>query len=173
MVLNVEDGSGVANADAFVSLAGCDAYHTSKGNTAWTGDDTTMKEPAIRRATSYLSNLRWQGDRVSGRSQALAWPRSDVYDAENNLVGNDELPQEVVDACCELALRELVEANSIAPDFVSSDKVKREKIGEIEVEYADTSNSAKSVTPVIPIVDSLINQFLVSGGSSTKFLNRS
>jgi hypothetical protein len=173
MALTVEDGSSVANADAFVSIADCDAYHTAKGNTAWTGDDDTVKEPAIRRATSYLNGLNWLGSRVNGRSQALSWPRKDVTDAEGNEIATDELPQEVIDACCELALRELVEANSISPDFTPSDKISREKVGDLEVEYAGTSNSVRSVTPVIPVVDSLINQFLVSGGSSTKFLNRS
>ena len=36
MALIVEDGTGLANAESYVSVADATTYHTNYGNTAWT-----------------------------------------------------------------------------------------------------------------------------------------
>lgn len=170
MTLTVEDGSNVSGADSFITLAECDAYHMARGNSSWASDDA--KEPAIRRATANLSSKIWSGKPTNARSQALAWPRTGVVDANGYTIAEDEIPQEIKDAACELALRELVSPNSTNPDFVASEKIKREKIDVIETEYADTANNSQSITPVFQVVDALIGQFLSNGGSKTVYLAR-
>lgn len=166
MPLTVEDGTGLAGADAFVSLAYVDAYHTARGNAAWTGDDAD-KEAAIRRATFFLSNsYRWQGYKRNGRSQALAWPRYDVVDLEGWGVPFDAVPQEIKDATAEVALRELATPGAMTPDVTLADKVKREKVGPIEVEYANVSTGAEASRPVLMIVRDLIAPLLARVGRS-------
>lgn len=165
MALVVETGSGAADADAFTTLAYADTYHAARGNSAWTGADT-LKEQAIRRATTVLStSFAWKGTRVYGRDQSLAWPRYEVYDSEGWDVPSDEVPQEVIDATCELALRELVSPGSLLPDVTPSELVKSEKVGPIATEYLVSSLDATASRPVIMLVSGLLGGLLASSGS--------
>lgn len=165
MALTVEDGSNVANANSFVPLTYCDSYHFGLGNSTWIGTDTD-KEAAIRRATQYLSNsYNWMGYQTHGRNQVLAWPRNDVYDSEGYTIQNDEIPSELMDACCEIALQELVDPNSMNPIITIADKVKSEQVGPIRVEYLTTRQPQDS-KPVLLKVTDLIGQFLRKGAGN-------
>lgn len=69
---------GDPNADSYISLADANTYFTARGETTWTGSDST-KENALRRGTTYLDNqyrARWVGLTVT-QIQALEWPRCD------------------------------------------------------------------------------------------------
>lgn len=85
MALVVEDGTGLVNADSYVSIAAADAYHTSVGTTAWAAAADPAKEIALRKATQYVdAHYNFRGD-VYSATQALSWPRvgygsSDVYE---------------------------------------------------------------------------------------------
>lgn len=104
MALTVEDGTGLADADAYAAIATVDAYATARALTAWTGTDA-VKEAAIREATVYLdTSYAWKGA-IEVETQALAWPREGVLDKEGREVTG--LPQRVIDACCELAVMKL------------------------------------------------------------------
>lgn len=167
MALIVEDGTGLSTAESFVSVANADTYHDGRGNTDWTDANTTQKEEALRRASSYLTDrYRWQGLPYNGRTQALAWPRKGILDEEGYDVDETEIPEEVKRATYELALLELGTPGYLSPVVVVSDKVKREKVGSLEVEYVTASVSPMASQPVILIVDALIGQFLCMGGSA-------
>ncbi len=138
MTLVVEDGSGKANAESYISVADADARHTALGNSAWTGD-TTAKEAALRRATAYMEQAyrsRWTGERMTA-AQALSWPRWGVC-VEGFIVDSDAVPNEVAHACADLALRSL--ENDLAADLTRG--VLREKVGPIETEYDAASPQA-------------------------------
>lgn len=172
MALTVETGSGSATADALVSVADADAYHTAIGNAAWAAASTDGKEQAIRRATAYLSSLAWDGLRSRGRDQALAWPRGGVVDREGYGIDSYTVPVEIKNACAEIALQELASPGSMTPVVTpADDKVaKREKIGDIEVEYAIGSYGPDAHRAVLTKVQALIGPFLMrsnplSGGS--------
>lgn len=160
---------GGASADAFVTVAGCEAYCANRGLTEWTSQPDSpadAKEAAIRRATDYLSrSYTWKGYKAAGRLQALAWPRSDVTDGEGQAVGSDVIPVEVINACCEIAARELTTPGYASPDVVLTDRVKRETIGPITTEYASTTMSAQAARPVMLKVDDMVSG-LVSGSSN-------
>ncbi|MFN3858117.1 MAG: DnaT-like ssDNA-binding protein [Caulobacter sp.] len=151
---------GAADADAFVSLEDCADYCEARGLTAWTDEPdspATAKEAAIRRATAYLSTaFAWKGTKTSGRSQALAWPRTDVEDAEGEIVPDDEIPTEIVQACCEVAVLELTTPGYTAPNVVLTDRVKAERVGPLSVEYATAPMSAQAARPVMLIVGQLV-----------------
>lgn len=136
MSLTVEDGTGLAGADAYASIATVDAYATARGLTAWTGEDS-VKEAAIREATVYLdASYSWKGA-IEVETQALSWPREGVTDKEGREV--DGLPQRVIDACCELAVMKLsaalvtsqtsaeiasVSAGSVSVSYVNGSRVR-------------------------------------------------
>src|SRR3972149_1298566 len=80
--LIVEDGTEVANADAYATLVYIADYHDKNGNAAWAAiaNDAT-RETYVRRATAYMLQAyrqRWKGYRKTA-TQSLCWPRSFVY----------------------------------------------------------------------------------------------
>jgi hypothetical protein len=92
MALIVEDGTGKADAQSYVDVAGADAYHAARGNAAWatsTAEDGTAttrpaeeREAALLRATAFIDATyrdRFPGYRARGRAQALEWPRVGAF----------------------------------------------------------------------------------------------
>ncbi|MBF0374875.1 MAG: hypothetical protein HQL39_15825, partial [Alphaproteobacteria bacterium] len=66
MSLIVEDGSGLSDANAYVSLAYADGYHALRGNAAWAAAGQPARESALVRATDHLDRaFRWRGERRS------------------------------------------------------------------------------------------------------------
>lgn len=141
MSLIVEDGTGLSTAESYGSVADADTYHANIGNTTWGTLTTAVKEQLLRKATNYMIQtyrMRWAGVRKND-TQALDWPRFLVPRLDTEALyayyDSDSVPGEVKVACFELALK----ANSaaLAPD--TERLTKREKVGQLEVEY-DTVN---------------------------------
>lgn len=142
MALEVEDGTGKANAESYISLAEATARHSNLGNAAWgaAADDTT-REQALRRATAYMEQAyrsRWLGERIS-KEQALSWPRVITQDVDGWWIDSNEVPQAVKDACADLALKAL--SADLAPDLERG--IVREKVGPIETEFDRLSPQSK------------------------------
>lgn len=140
MSLIVEDGTGMATAESYISVADADIYHSNLGNASWATLTTTVKEQLLRKATNYMVQvyrLLWAGIRKND-TQSLDFPRYLVPKYDNGAMysyyDENSVPKEVKDACCEFALK--ANTASLAPDL---DRLtKREKIGTLEVEYDTT-----------------------------------
>ena len=150
------------------TLVGAGTYHTARGNSAWTGSDAD-KTAALVRATDYIDGRyrvmlrtgKWvsmfRGSRTEGRSQDHEWPRLGATDAEGNAIDDDVVPIEVEYATYEAALRELVTPGSLSPDFVPNTQVTKEKVGPIELSYADGSGTGSTPNrPIVPVIDEII-----------------
>lgn len=161
--------------DFYGSVAGADAYHLARGNSAWTGDDAA-KQAALVRASAYIDGRYrkrlpsgvWQslfaGSKTAGRAQTLEWPRTDATDYSGEAIAPDEIPVEVERSTYEAAVRELANPDSLSPDYVASQTIKREKVGPLETEYAitDAFTGAEASRPVISAIDELIAPVLVA-----------
>lgn len=170
-----EDGTGLANANSLVDLEYARTYHANRNNAQWGLLLVGQRKSALIKATDYLGfvyRLRWKGTRVNG-IQALDWPRAfverDDYEYQglngSTFIGgffyfpSDEVPKEVKDACCELALKAAI--TELAPDV---DRVaNREKVGPLEVEY----NQYMVPYTRYRQVENLLATFLKSGTSGT------
>lgn len=139
MTLIVEDGTGLADAESYISVADADIYHTNRGNSAWLAVATELeKEQLLRKATDYMTSVYrflWQGRRFSN-TQALDFPRWDVIikDTGYSLASN-VVPVQVKNSCCEFALRAIDGALMID----ETQRIIREKVDVIEVEYSEFS----------------------------------
>jgi hypothetical protein len=130
MAIVIEDGTGKADAEAYISVADADTYFAARGNSAWAALTTEQKEQALRRAVDYMTAVygqRWKGER-SSTTQALDWPRDGVLG-----VASDVAPVPVQRANAELALR--ASAGDLLAD--QGAQVKQEVVGPISVTYAD------------------------------------
>lgn len=158
MALIVEDGSGLANAESYVSVSDCAAYAMARGLT-FPATPEDKAEAALCRATSYIDNTyrtRFPGQRKKFRLQALEWPRVGVVDMNGFPVMSDEIPTEIVRATCEAAVRELSAPGSLLPDVTPGKIKKRAKVGDIEVEYAVGAGGVASQQPISPIIDGIL-----------------
>lgn len=151
MALIVEDGTGLSTAEAYASVATADDYHAAMGNTTWTGTDAA-KEVALRRATQYIDSAYSFRGIVSYSTQRLQWPRVG-YESRQRV--ETWPPRRLVEACCEAALRALT---ATLQTDVQGDAVTREKVGEIEIEYAQRTGQTR-----MPVVDALLRPYTAGG----------
>lgn len=166
MALVVEDGTGKADAESYISVADADTRHSNLGNTAWGLADTATKEAALRRATNYMLQMyrgRWTGTRVKvDPMQALDWPRYGV-EVDHFPVHFDIVPPEVANACADLALRAL--SADLNADLTRG--VVRKKIGPLETEFDPYSPQSTRR----PAIDMALAPFL-RGSSANAMLIR-
>lgn len=145
--MTVEDGTGLADANSYISLADADGYHAEVGNTEWSDATASDREAALITATRWLDSryrTRWIGTRGS-RAQALDWPRWDAFDADRyQIVG---VPREVQHATAEAALF-VIQGEDLNAPLERGGAVVREKIGPIDTEYA-TGAPAGTVYPSV------------------------
>jgi len=77
MPLIVEDNTGLANAESYISVADADVYLANMGRTSWAAATTAAKEIALRKATQYIDTAySFRGARVRGDLQRAANSRS-------------------------------------------------------------------------------------------------
>lgn len=153
MALVVEDGTGMDDAEAYITVADADTYFSGRGNTAWAALGTPAKEAALRLGADYMEatySQRWKGDRVS-ETQALSWPRDDV-EVNGFDVDNDAVPLAVARANAELAVR--ASAGDLLAD--QSAQVKQEVVGPISVTYQDSARQSVRYA----IVDGMLAPYL-------------
>jgi hypothetical protein len=156
MTLTIEDGTIVAGANSFVTLAEANAYFSARHDSAWEAAEDTAKERALVLASDYMTQawrLKWRGSLVNA-TQSLTWPRSgvpvpdffDPFEKQVNVpldfqdtywLGSDVVPQEVKDAQMLLARAQMDDAGAVANVLQASlgRVTKREKVGSLEVEY--------------------------------------
>lgn len=166
MTITVEDGSGIASANAYISVDDCNTYCADRGLTFATSP-TSLGEQAIVRATAALDAMyraRFPGYRTDGRSQGLEWPRTAAYDVDWYPINNDEVPIEVKNAVCEMAVRELADPGSMLPDLDRGGQVQSLRAGTVEIVYG--SNAVARTT--FQLVDGIMARLL--GPSNASFV---
>jgi protease II len=91
MALIVEDGSLVANANSYITLAEYKAWADARGLT-YSADDTTV-EQQILRAMDYLERIEYIGNKAN-ENQPLQWPRTEAL-IDGYYADATEIPKEV------------------------------------------------------------------------------
>lgn len=71
-----ENGTGVANANSYLSVADATDYHAERSDDMWADATPSVMAKALVRATDYIeATYRAHGDPLSA-SQGLQWPRT-------------------------------------------------------------------------------------------------
>ncbi len=84
---------------SYVSVDDADIYFGAASHGGpWRAAETADKEMALVTATRTLDRQKWQGE-MTNADQGAAWPRTGITGVDPAVV-----PQEVLDATCELAL---------------------------------------------------------------------
>lgn len=164
MTLITENGTGLSNAESYISVTDADTYHAAQtGSATWSGATTSTKEMALRQATAYIDSRfaeRFKGTRVK-ESQALRFPRIGVIDIDGFQIESNVVPPKLAQATAELAL-EVVSGTSLFVTEANAGSVKAEmvKIGEIAIDQEFAGSQSQQ--PKFPKVEALLKDLLHS-----------
>lgn len=149
MALIVEDGTGKADAQSYVTVAEATTYHSMMDNTDW-ASNPTLQESCLVKATQMIDLLWGQKflSRKRNRIQTLLYPRLGFYDNNADYVYDNEIPKSLKVATYELALQFITagDNNLLENDFTLGIKKSLQKLGDVwdETEYTGApSNSPK------------------------------
>lgn len=154
----VEDGSVVAGANSYVSETELAGYMAVR-NASISGDLTA----SLLKAMDYLETLSFAGNKYS-ETQALQWPRYSVY-IDGYPLSSSDIPNELKQAQMRLA-HEIDQGND--PLETLARKVKREKVGPVEVEYDDSSASAA----ILRSVNNMLRKILSTTSGNAFYVSR-
>lgn len=152
MTIIVEDGTIVTGANSYVTEAELTAFATARAITL-SSDYTT--EQLLILAMDYIESLEYKGVKRL-YTQPLQWPRVDVW-IDGYYNNADNIPKELKNGLMQTAI---AISNGNNPLAETERKTVREKVGELEVEYASSSSSRT--------IDKKINSYLyklLSGGN--------
>lgn len=159
-MLIVEDGTGLSNAESYISVTDADTYIAAyKGADAtYDAATTTAKEIAARQATKYLDGVyNWKGE-IYSSDQALDWPRNYVYNDRGLM--ETGIPTALEQATAEMMFL-IVTDVTITENVDRGKQTVKEKVDVIEVEY----ESGASQQPSFPIVNRLLSDLVMSSGN--------
>lgn len=154
ITLIVEDGSRPTGANTYASIADADAYHADRAFTAWEDATDDEKATALIRSTDYLNGLPWIGRKVSHR--VMAWPRVDVC-IDGYAVGSDDVPDDVIMACCYMAGEFIGGADPLAAQDRALSSM---KVGSVEMAWEQGSSQATQY----PALRSILRGFIGAQG---------
>lgn len=147
----VEDGTGVANANSYVTLAEARAYAEQRG-IALSSDDDELGALLVK-ATDYLESREcdYQGKKTNC-AQPLAWPRDCVVLCCEDLADN-VIPAQLKNAQIALVIAQH-SGVVLLPNVAPTDYVIEEKVGPITTKYADPASVG--IATQMPGVEALL-----------------
>lgn len=163
MAIVTEDGTGLATAESYISVADADTRHAALGNTTWAALTDAAKEILLRKATEYM--VQTYRGRIKGSrrlaTQALDMPRTGMT-IDGYAADYDEVPAPWENACADLALK----ANSATLLADQTQGVVKEKLGPIETEYDVNSRRDKQYAAI----DRMLSPYLKGSGNQIPLL---
>jgi hypothetical protein len=168
MTVTVEDGTGIEDANSYVSADDAETYCENHGLSSWTSSsDDDAKEAALIRASAAIDaryGACFPGTRLKGRDQGLQWPRLAAYDISGWLIGDKEVPVEVINATIEAAVRELATPNSLMPDLERGGQIQSIRAGSVGIIYANGAPARTTFILIDGILANVLNGMDGSGG---------
>ena len=129
--ITVETGTGSASSNSYISESDFETYASDRGVTL-----TGVSAELLIKAMDYIESINFKGYKYTD-AQALQWPRGSVYvDGYSVLVTG--IPTLLKDALCEVAIGVDTDADPLGNE---DRQTKKEKVGDIEVEYMDGSRN--------------------------------
>lgn len=141
MALVVEDGTGIASADAYVSVAFVNEYASKFGKVGWDELDLAVQEVHIRRATQFADNVYLNDYPPLKEDQRLSIPSSSLY-VRGTKISN--VPIQVKEAVAELAIISVT--NDLASIQTDRQPIQRTvKVGDVSKSETFSSEFYKKI----------------------------
>jgi hypothetical protein len=159
MTLIIEDGTGVAGAISYATVAEARLYASIRGLTLPVADAAV--ETALVKACDYLQSLedQFKGTRTTPATQPLAWPRTRVFLFGQTLSLDDAtIPQQLKSAQCQLAY------DAVSTDLLpqgTGREILSEGIGPLSTTYA--KRGSDTVRPTLNKAMAILQPLLKTG----------
>lgn len=167
----VEDGTGLSNANSYVTTTEAEDYLSVKSATAFALWDAELEqENYLMWATRLLDQrANFQGSK-SVSTSALRWPRTGVRDRDGISLAYDEIPPAIKAAVIEIAFNLVSKAvDPSAPAADPTGALKRVKADVVEVEYVQGSATPGSDYFPFGINEILSGLGSISTGTGSRF----
>lgn len=167
MAIVVEDGTGIENAESYISVADADDYVSKWHGTVtdwtgldedWTGLGEAGKERALRMGTRYIDSFEFLGLRAF-TAQALSWPRVAVGPIDGQYYTANVVPDAIASATVEAALK-VAKGEDLFPVHQGG-AIQSESSGVGPLSESVTYFSAKRPEKTFEAVQKLLHPFLV------------
>lgn len=158
MTIIVENGTGLADAESYLSVADFKGYCDKRG-LSYDGQSDAVIEQKLRIATGYIDTVkRYKGQRLLV-DQALEFPRESLTDWGGLPVTG--VPGRVKQACAELAVKAFTE--NLYVDLERGGMVSSQSVGPISVSYSDKAPVGKSYMTAMKLLEPYTRDYLVIG----------
>lgn len=148
----IETGAGLSGSTSYASVEQFIQYHSDIGTDYSLLDEEKIKT-YLNKATAYIDmSYCFQGIRYND-TQALSFPRYDLYDRKGVYISFGTIPKDLISAVCYLAgvIAEGIEI------FQINSGISSQSVAGISANF--TNNGQKT----FPVVDRLLNPFTISG----------
>lgn len=134
---------GGVDSNSYIDVDTADLYHEVRlHNDEWFDASIEKREAALQWATNILDTLDWKGSKAT-TEQALAWPRSEVYDQSGTLLDSASIPKFLIHALSEYAW-ELMKGDRLVDSDTKG--IKEVQAGEVRVKFDKHDRQTK--TPI-------------------------
>jgi hypothetical protein len=147
---------------------GFTAYATAAGYVIPDGATDAQITAARQRGSLVIDRYehKFPGRRTGGFAQERAWPRTGASTYYGEAIPEADIPAAIENASYEAAFLELTNPGSLSPVVTGSATVTREKVGQIEVEYSESSSTSLAdlvsmATPVVVSIEGMLWMFFV------------
>lgn len=155
-VFTVEDGSLVADANSYATVAEADDYYAvdPNFNATWTAYTDVEKEQRLAWSARVLDQkCRYDGSPVSA-TQAMRWPRTGVTDKDCRVVSSTSIPEQLKEAVLEHLKYAINNDPTTGGDI---DQISQVVVDVIEITYQEGTSQTT--------VPNLINHILTGIGA--------
>jgi hypothetical protein len=156
MAIIVEDGTGVDNANSYVSVADYKAYAAERGTVITVSD--AVLEQYIVLSMDYLETFDFIGLKLN-RDQALQWPRYNVI-IDGYAIETNSIPKEL-----KAGLNEIITSfNSNIDPQANVERLQEEvSVGPISVKYSEGGSSQT----IVPKINTSLKKLIRGGGAGS------
>jgi hypothetical protein len=148
LVLVVETGAGLANANSYETLAGAETFFEAYAfNADWTGADALKTQAVVQASRVLDTQFDWRGRRTNPSVQAMQWPRVHVSERDRNIPGT-EVPRAIKEATALIAMAILASDSFMTrdPGQGGADQIAGINLGNgaLQVDYQPQSTAGAS-----------------------------
>lgn len=165
MTLIQEDGTGLANANTYATIAEADTYATQRVWTSWLALSSPDKEKHLLLAMDYMRARyrgKWKGARIRD-AMSLDFPRYDLYDVDGFLITSSTVPLDVKNSQIELAERSRTQSLLVDVSSASSGVLKSETIEAGSVKRSREWFGGRETQPTFTTVELYLRAYILDG----------
>ena len=150
--ITVEDGTGIANANSYITLVYFTDYCSDLGLTTSDSneledEDEESLQKAMLRSMAFIDSHDFKGYKADD-DYSLEWPRVGVEDRNGYAIDSDEIPTNLKLAQARASYEEYINSGSLQKNLERGDMVTMEKIDVLQFEY-DTYAPKTTVFQII------------------------